>query len=113
MTAEGCHVDLGEESMRIGELFLFEIGGEGIRMMLSCTLEQVFDLLFAQPNGQHAVFETVVVENVGEAGGDDHAEAIVVERPGSMLTAGAATEVAPGQQDCGSLSFGLIELEIR
>ena len=81
--------------------------------VLGRPLEQIFDLRFAQPDRQHAVLEAVVVEDVGEAGGDDDAKAVVLERPGGVLAAGAAAEIPPGQEHGRALGGGLVELEVR
>ena len=50
-------------------------------------------------DGQHAVLEGVVEEDVGEGRGDDALDAEVVERPGGVLARGAAAEVGARADD--------------
>ena len=54
-------------------------------------------LVVRQGDGQQAVLEAVVVEDVGEAGGDHAADAEVHQRPGGVLAARAAAEVVAGR----------------
>jgi hypothetical protein len=56
-------------------------------------VEQLGHLRFGQHDGQDAVLEAVVEEDVGEAGRDQRAEAVLPQRPGRVLAAGAAAEV--------------------
>ena len=70
-------------------------------------------LLLGQDYRQQAVLEAVVKENVGEAGGDDAADAIVVQGPGGVFPGGAAAEVAPGHQDVGGGVGRLVQHELR
>mmetsp|Transcript_21133 Transcript_21133/g.29051 ORF Transcript_21133/g.29051 Transcript_21133/m.29051 type:complete len:599 (+) Transcript_21133:398-2194(+) len=51
-----------------------------------------------QHDGQHAVLEAVVVEDVREGGGNDGLDALVLDRPGRVLAAGAAAEVVARHQ---------------
>ena len=53
---------------------------------------------FGEFGGEDAVFEAVVVENVGVAGREDDAEAVVADGPGGVFAAGAAAEVGAGEQ---------------
>src|SRR5262249_37926488 len=52
---------------------------------------------------QQAVLQTVLPENIREAGRDDRIESEVFQSPHGMLTRAAAPEVIPGDQDLGSL----------
>ena len=56
-------------------------------------------LLGGQLDRQQPDLGAVGAEDVGEARGDDRLEAVVLERPGGVLAARAAAEVAPGDQD--------------
>ncbi len=47
--------------------------------------EQGIHLNLGQNDGQQAVLETVVVENVGEGFGEDGAKAKILQRPWRML----------------------------
>ena len=81
------------------DMQLIEVSG-GVRR--GGTAKEVVDILLLESDREHAVLEAVGVEDVGEGGGDDDAEAVVGQRPGGMLTARTAAEVAAGQQDRGS-----------
>src|SRR3954463_3714675 len=112
MAAEAFGFELQRQAMLIGQHARVEVGGKFVRLVLGGTLEQVIDLLLAEYDRQHAVLEAVVVEDVGEAGGDDDAEAPVFECPGGVLAAGAATEVDAGQEHTRAFPVGAIQLEV-
>ena len=99
--------------MVVGERARFQIGRQLVAGMAAAPLEQIFDLLFAEHDRQHAVLEAVVVEDVGEAGRDEHAEALVFERPRGMLAAGAAAEIAPREQHARAFGLGPVQFEVR
>lgn len=63
-------------------------------------------------DGQHAVLERVVAEDVGDAGGDHRADAVVVQRPGRVFARRAAAEVAAGGEDAGAAQFGAMQGEV-
>lgn len=52
--------------------------------------------LLRQDDGEQAVLQRVAAEDVGEPGGDDRLEAVVLERPDGVLTGGAGAEVGAG-----------------
>src|SRR5690242_750809 len=52
-----------------------------------------------QLHREQSDLRAVGAEDVGEARRDDRLKAVVLERPGGMLAAGPAAEVAPGEQD--------------
>ena len=112
MAAELFDIERNRQAKVVGERFLFEIGRELVAGMSGSTLEQVVDLGVAEHDRQHAVLEAVVIENVGEAGGDDHAEAVILQRPRGVLAAGAAAEIAASQQDARALGGGLVKFEV-
>ena len=66
-----------------------------------------------QRHGQDAVVEAVVVEDIGEARGDDAAKTVIANRPGRMFARGATAEVIAGQQDARALIARLVEHKIR
>ena len=76
-------------------------------------LEQAIDHIGGQHDGQDAILEAVVEEDIGEGGRDDGAKTIVFQRPRRMFARRTATEVLPCQQDRGALVTRLIEHEIR
>ena len=59
--------------------------------------------LLRQNDREQAVLERVAAEDVGEAGGDDGLEAVVLQRPHGVLARGAGAEVGAGDQDRGAL----------
>src|ERR1700730_2978732 len=52
-----------------------------------------------EDDGEQADLRAVGVEDVAEAGGDDRAEPVVLDRPRRVLARGAAAEIAPARQD--------------
>ena len=60
---------------------LGKVDGELIAFVGFNFFEKLVNLFFGQHNGQKAVFVAVVEEDVGEAGGDDGAETVVVLCP--------------------------------
>ena len=70
------------------------------------------DLFFRQGHGEQAVVGGVLVEDIGEAGGNDDEDSEVGEGPGGVLAGAAAAEVASGEED-GGLGVGLaVEEEV-
>ena len=63
--------------------------------------------------GENAVFETIVVENVGVAGRKDDAETVIADGPGRVFAAGAATEIGARQQDGCAFVAREIQNEVR
>ena len=53
--------------------------------------------------------EAVAVEDVAERRGDDHLEAVVLQRPGGMLAARSAAEIVPGDEDRRALVTVIVE----
>ena len=66
---------------RSGQGLLGKVDGELIAFVGFNFFEKLVNLFFGQHNGQKAVFVAVVEEDVGEAGGDDGAETVVVQCP--------------------------------
>ena len=89
-----------------------EIDGEGVALFGFGLLEELIDFGFGEDGGEDAVLEAVVVEDVGVAGSDDGAEAVVFDAPGSVFAAGAATEIGAGEKDGGAFVAREIEDEI-
>ena len=58
-------------------------------------------------------WEAIVVENVGEAGGENTSESLVEQRPGGMFARGSAAEVVPRQEDRGLLIARLVQEKFR
>ena len=58
-----------------------QVHGQAVAWEGGAFVEQLRHPRIAQDDGQQAVFEAVVEENVGVAGRDDGAKAILVQRP--------------------------------
>ena len=79
---------------------LGKVYGEPIAFVGVGFLEQLFHLLFAQYDGQQAVFVAVVEKYVGKAGGDNGAKAVIIQCPRGVFAAGTAAEVLRVSRIC-------------
>src|SRR5689334_3353653 len=82
--------------------------GEGRRIV-----EQLVDFGVGQGDRQEAVFQRIVLENLAERRRDDRAEAVVAQRPRSVLARGADAEILAREQDLRALVARLVEDELR
>ena len=73
------------------------------------TLETSTD----ETSGKQTCLARVAAENVGEAGGKHHAEAIIHERPDCVLAGRTSTEIRPCDQHRALAVAVLVEHEIR
>jgi hypothetical protein len=89
-----------------------EIDGEGIALFGFGVLEELIHFGFGEDGGEDAVLEAVVIENIGVAGSDDGAEAVVFDAPGSVFATGATAEIGAGEEDGGAFVAGKIQDEI-
>jgi hypothetical protein len=112
VAAEFLDLELELQAVVVGDRTRFQVNREGVLRMLRVALEQLFDVVLVQHDGEHAVLEAVVVEDVGKAGGDDDANAPVLERPRRMLAAGAAAEVVARDEHAGPLVARMIQFEL-
>ncbi len=64
-----------------------------------------------QRDGEQAVLQAVIEEDVSETGCDDDSKAVVGERPDGILAGGAAAEIVSGHQDLRALVGRLVEDE--
>src|SRR5699024_8572886 len=76
-------------------------------------LEQLIHRLRWESNGWQAVFRAVAEENIGEAGGDDDAEAVVKQSPDRVLAGRAGAKVVACQKDGSVGKSWFIQHEIR
>lgn len=99
MLAEAIDVEVGELvtsgvlDLLVDQVDLDFATGVG----LSGDLGQ--DGLVADDDGQHAVLEGVVEEDIGEGGGDDALDAEVEEGPGGVFTGTTAAKVGAGDDE--------------
>ena len=99
--AERIDVELYHSAVRAPDFLIGEVDADGGVGAARGIVDQLVDLFLRQGDGQNAVLETVVVENVGEARRDDAADAEIEQRPGRVLAALAAAEIFAGDQDLG------------
>ena len=90
-----------------------QIDGHITAGFLFKQLPQQLDAFLRHDCGQHTVLRGVAVEDVGEAGGDDHAETVVAQRPHRVFARRADAEIRSGDQNLALLIFGAVEHEIR
>ncbi|CUX25040.1 hypothetical protein AGR7B_Cc270255 [Agrobacterium deltaense RV3] len=108
-------VDLEGDRAAIGaaDFLTFQIDGENGVRSARRIVQQLFEVLGTDDDRQDAILETVIVEDVGEAGGDHAADAKIEKRPWRMFARGAATEIVTGYENLGVLVGGLVQYEIR
>src|SRR5690606_3348794 len=92
---------------------LFQIDHETKTRESLHFIEQLVDLRFGQHDRQQAVLVAVVEEDIGEAGRDDGAEAVLAQRPRRMFARRTAAEILARQQDGSTLIARLVQHEIR
>src|SRR4030095_7748829 len=85
--AEGIELEFYAATVGAADLLLLKIDGDdGVGAALG-VVHQLVDLALRQLDRQDAVLEAVVVEDVGEAGRDDAADAENEQRPRRMAAA--------------------------
>src|SRR5215211_44374 len=102
LPAELVYLEGGREALSVAHLTTFEVYGQAVALKLSRAPHEFGDLLVLERDGEHAVLRAVVLEDVGEGGGDDCAEAVVEQGPGRVLARRAAAEVTPGEEHRGA-----------
>src|SRR3989344_1465954 len=110
--AEGLDVEGQLGAIALDDDLALEVDGQLVAGEGKDFVEQLIDLLLAQHDGQQAVLEAVVEEDVGKAGRDDGAKAVLVQGPGCVLAAGGATEVLTRDQDGSTLVARLVQHEV-
>ena len=110
--AKGIDLEFCGESAAIGDGLRFERDGQLIARNLLRVLEQSFDLLLRKAGKNDAIFARVGKEDVGKCRSDDHAKAVVGERPCGVLAARSAAEVFAGDEDLASFVARIVEDKI-
>ena len=76
-----------------------QVGFELVSGLRGDLVEQAVHRAFGQLDGQQSVLDAVLRKDVGEAGSNQHADAVSPQRPRRMFAAGAAAEIAAREQD--------------
>ena len=113
MLAKRAELELDLFTVRASDRLGFEVDRHHRIGALLGVFHQLVDDLLGQRDRQNAVLEAVVVEDIGEAGCDDAANAEIEQRPGGVLSARPAAEILRADQDLGVAVWGLVEDEIR
>lgn len=113
MAAEIVDLKSQFQAMIVAYLVFFEIDGDFIARVFGGALKKIVRYGVADSDGQNAVLEAIVVEDIGETWGDDHAETVILQRPWSVLATRSATEVPPRQQHTRVAILGQIENKFR
>src|SRR3989337_550507 len=96
--AEGIDVEMDRAAVRSSDLLGGKVDGENRVGAARSVVDELVDLGLRQGDGQNAVLEAVVVEDVGEARRDDAAYAEIEQRPGGVLAAPAPADIFPGDR---------------
>ena len=110
--AEGVDVEVCVETEVVGDGLGFEVDGELVLGVFRAAVEKGFDFVVGEDGEDEAVLAGVREEDVGEAGGDDGAEAVLMDGPGGVLAGAAAAEVFLGDEDLRAVMMVLVEDEI-
>ncbi len=111
--AEGVDVEVCVEAEVVGDGLGFEVDGELVLGVFGAAVEQGCDLVIGEDGEDEAVLSGVREEDVGEAGCDDGAEAVLMDRPGGVFARTAAAEVFLGDEDLRAVMVMLVEDELR
>ncbi len=112
VAAEGIDGESCREAVIVVDQVILERDVQVVVVDGRGALKQKLDLIVGQCYQQDAVLAGVRMKDVGEAGCDDDAEAVVVERPRSMFTRRPAAEVLAGDEDLRALVLRAIDLEV-
>src|SRR6201996_7607145 len=109
LLAEGIDFELHDAAIRPADFLIFQIDGDERIGAAFRVVHQLVDDLLRQRDGQDAVLEAVVVENIREAGREDHAKAEIQQPPRRVFAARATAEIRPGDQNFGALIGWLVQ----
>src|SRR3954453_13121304 len=94
-----------------GDAAGLEIDGDLSAGLVLQELPQQLDITLIRLRGEEPLLAGVAAEDVGEARGDDNAEAIVHQRPDGMFARRAGAEVGTRDQDAARRVRRLVEDE--
>src|SRR5208337_2303706 len=97
--SEGIDLEGEFEPKVICKGLILEVNGQPVSLIVLGPLEQLVQFGIGQCDQEHAILEAIVIEDVGVAGRDNGVEAVIEDRPGSVLAAGAAAKVGARQQN--------------
>lgn len=97
----------------IANLALFQIDRQAIRRMGLGFSKEFINLGFRKLDWEHSVLEAVVKKYIGKRWRQDSANAIIVQGPNRVFSAGSAAEIAASQQNTSILDRWLIQLKAR
>lgn len=99
----------GEVHVGDGEFFLGEVEGQECGGVGLDEFGDGADVLTAHHDAGHAEGDGISKENLGEAFGDDGADAEAVERLRGVFAGAAAAKVRAGEQNAGAGEAGVVE----
>src|SRR3546814_2236725 len=111
MTTSRVDIETDRAAVGAGNLLGLEVDREDRIGTARRVIHQLVQVVLTDDDRQDAVLEAVVVEDVGEAGGDDAADSEVEKSPGRMFPRGAAAEIIAGDENLGIAVGGIVENE--
>src|SRR5690554_2849028 len=93
-------------------LLLLEVNGDYRGCVLFDRVKNLFQELVRNLNRKQRIVQRVVLENVGEEAGNDHAKTGIGDRPGCVLPAASTSEVFSRDKNLARV-LGIVHDEIR
>ena len=90
-----------------------EVDRDPVAVLAGDFPEQPVNLVFRESYGKNAVFEAVVVEDVGETRSQDGTDAKIQKGPGGMFPGASGPKVLPCDKNVGIFVAFLVQDEIR
>src|SRR5580704_17691658 len=99
LLAEGIDLEFDAAAVRAAHLLLFEIDADDRVGTALGVIHESVHVGLRQRDGQDAVLETIVIENIGKRRRDNTANAEIEKRPRRVLSARAAAEIRTRYKD--------------
>ena len=80
-------------AVRLGDQLLLQINFQLIAFVCLNLVEERGNNSLIQHNGEQAILETVIKEDIGEAWRQNSPKAVVIKGPGSVLSTRAAAKI--------------------